>query len=206
MQQNLPTKVWENGLNVATANELLQLTEGLTLTKILAEENEPDKLQERYELLKLMYRDAKKTMARCEKEGKELKAKLEALPPKATLQNTDGAFMKVGKFIAEVVKQLNVHQTMNEKQIDFAATDILDQYGDKITLKELAWIFRKGIMGNYSKTDFKLDVQTLHAWIQKHLSDKNERISQHNNQLVLEAEAMSERKEVIKRLSNHSTR
>ena len=202
MQKNLPQKVWENGLDIATANELIQLTGGLTLTQILHEDDELDRLRERFDLLAISYRDAQRTVDRCLEQGKDLKKQIDAYPVRPTLKNTEGVFLKVGKFIAEVVKQLNVNSSMNESQIDFAANDIITEYGEKIMLKELAWIFRRGIMGNYGKTDFKIDVQNLHQWIQKYLSDKSERISQLQDQKAKEAEATSERRDIIKRHLN----
>lgn len=202
MQKNLPQKVWESGLDVVTANELIQMTGGLTLTQILREDDELDRMKERFELLSISYRDAQKTIERCITQGRDLKKAIDAYPVRPTLKNTEGSFMKVGKFIAEVVKQLNVNSSMNESQIDFAVTDIIDNYGDKLTLKELAWIFRRGIMGNYGKTDFKIDVQNLHLWIQKYLSDKSDRISQRQDQKAKDAEATSERRDIIKRHLN----
>lgn len=200
MPNKVVKKDLESGLDLFNINEMLQMTEGLTLTKILKEDDELEKLKERFELISIRYRDAQKTINLCLEEGKALRKKIDSYPPRATIKNTEGAFMKVGKFIAEVVKQLNVHSSMNEQQIDYAASDILTEYGEKLTLKELAWIFRRGIMGNYGKTDFKIDVQTFHTWIQKYLSDKNERISQQQETKAREAEAISERRDTMKRL------
>ena len=100
---------------------MLELAQGLTIQKIINAENVRQKLIDRHEYCQLMWTQAYRTIDRMEKEGKELKAKLAALPELPTLSKTPDGALQAGQLIAVVVRQLNVHQNMDERQIDWRA-------------------------------------------------------------------------------------
>ena len=191
----------ETGISVNTPNlpvgeaRLIELSAGLTIQKIVNVENERAKLEDRLEQCRVNWRDAKRTMLRMETEAAALKEKIAALPDRPSLANTEGGDLVAGQLIAATIRQLNVNSNMDERQIDFAAADILTAY-PTLRVEEFAHILRGGITGNFGKTDdFKFDVAVLHRWIKNYYQMKNEKIAIINNNAVRANEVWQERRD-----------
>lgn len=179
--------------------QLIALATGFTVQKIVNTEQERVKLEDRLVQCRINYRDAKRTMARMEAEAKQIKEVLATLPERPSLANTEGGNLVAGQLIATAVRQLNVNSNMDERQIDFAAADILTAY-PTLRVEELAHILRGGITGNFGKTDdFKFDVAVLHRWIKNYYNLKNEKIAIINNNAVRDNEVWQERRDKLTR-------
>ncbi len=151
---------------------LIQLSDGLSVGNIIANEDPREVAEERLQYLREAYKDCQRKMARYKAEAEDIKNTLSHLKKPERLGDTEGAEMWIGRMVAETDRQLNVQKGFDEKQIDFIASDIKSTY-PTLMFKELAYVFRRGITGHYGKTDFRFDGQIVHVWIRSYLEEKN---------------------------------
>ncbi len=63
--------------------------------------------------------------------------------------------------------QLNVNNNLNIDQVKMIAVDIMTTYRG-MTLEEIAVAFSKGVKGDYGRSEFQLDGQTIHHWLKEY--------------------------------------
>lgn len=176
MKQELSKVSTANTANKLTSfqrSSLIEMSDGLTVQKLALREDPIEVIHKRLALLRLLYRDCQSKMKAYKAEADELNAQLAKLEKEGNIGNTEGVEFQIGMMIAEADKQLNVNKGFVESQIDYLAKDIRAVY-PFLMLPELALIFRRGIMGNYGKSDYRLDAQIVHGWIKDYIKEKEE--------------------------------
>ena len=133
-------------------------------------------LEERLGQLRANYKECQTKMRRYVTEASDLKKEIEAYDPK-TISNTEGVGFQIGKLLFECSRQFNVRSNLDEKQIDYLVASIIQEYPN-FRLEEIAFVLRKGILGNYGKNEFKLDAQNIHGWITAYKDKKDEYYNQ----------------------------
>jgi len=120
-----------------------------------------------------------------EEKGKELKAKLEAIPAQYTLRDLevqDGQLLSdnVQILLCWINDSLNI-EALSEMQIEAATLIIIAQYGS-LRLEDLALCFKNAISGKYGKIYQKIDITDLARWIEQYREDlRGRRVSENES-------------------------